>query len=58
MEDIKRFEEDNKHLTVNVFIHSEGEFYGVHSTKPGKSTIEIGEHTHSDNMGVNIQCVQ
>ena len=47
MEDIKHFEEDNKHLSINVFIHSEGEFYGVHSTKPGKST-------HSEHVGVNI----
>ena len=54
MEDIKRFEEDNKHLTVNVFVHSEGEFYAVHSTKPGKSTQEIGDNTHSDRKGVNI----
>ena len=54
MEDIKRFEEDNKYLNVNIFIHSEGEFCGVHSTKPGKSTQEIGENTHSERTGVNI----
>ena len=54
MEDIKHFEEDNKHLSINVFIHLEGEFYGIHSTKPGKSTQESGKSTNSECVGINI----
>ena len=47
MPDVYRFEEDNKHLSVNIFVHSEGEFYPAHSTN-------LDGRNPSERVGVNI----
>lgn len=47
MPDIYNFEKDNPHLSVNIFVHSEGEFYPVHSTN-------LNEKAGIDRVGVNL----
>ena len=47
MVDIYNFEEDNPHLSINVFVHSEGEFFPVHSTN-------LDETACVDRTGVNL----
>ena len=47
MPDVYRFEEDNKHLSINIFVHSEGEFYPAHSTN-------MDGRKSSERIGVNI----
>lgn len=40
MPDIYKFEQDNPDISINIFSHSEGEFYPVHSTNlDGNSSI-------------------
>ena len=40
MPDVYNFERDNPHLSINIFIHSDGEFFPVHSTNlDGKAGI-------------------
>ena len=47
MPNVYRFEEDNRHLSVNIFVHSEGEFYPAHSTN-------LDGRDPSEHIGVNI----
>ena len=47
MPDIYNFEKDNPHLSINVFTHSEGEFFPVHSTN-------LNEKAGVDRVGVNL----
>lgn len=47
MPDIYNFEKDNPHLSINVFTHSEGEFFPVHSTN-------LNEKAGVDRVGINL----
>ena len=47
MPDIYNFEQDNPHLSINVFTHSEGEFFPIHSTN-------LNEGAGCERIGVNL----
>ena len=47
MQEIYRFEQDNPHLSINVFTHSEGEFFPIHSTN-------LNEGAGCERIGVNL----
>jgi hypothetical protein len=47
MSDIYKFEADNPEISVNIFIHSEGEFYPVHSTN-------LDGNISQNRIGVNL----
>ena len=47
MPDVYKFEEDNRHISINIFVHSEGEFYPAHSTN-------LDRRDPGERIGVNI----
>ena len=47
MADVYKFEEDNRPISVNIFVHSEGEFYPAHSTN-------LDGRDPGERIGVNI----
>jgi hypothetical protein len=47
MSDVYKFEADNPDISVNIFVHSEGEFYPVHSTN-------LDGNTSKNRVGVNL----
>ena len=47
MSDIYTFEEDNPHLAINIFTHSDGQFFPVHSTN-------LNGETDKARVGVNL----
>ena len=42
MYNVYKFEADNPDISVNIFVHSEGEFYPVHSTNLDRNTSTAG----------------
>ena len=42
MDDILRFEEDNPSIRINIFIHSEGEFFPGHTTSNSTGSRSVG----------------
>ena len=47
MSDVYKFEADNPDISVNIFVHSEGEFYPVHSTN-------LDGNTSNSRIAVNL----
>ena len=47
MSDIYIFEKDNPHLSINIFTHSDGQFFPVHSTN-------LNGETDKARVGVNL----